>query len=334
MNLFQKIVIITLAIFASISSMYAQSALYIQGDKNTPIYVKVEGQMMPRQGMNYCIVPGLEAGSAHFEVLFQGNKYPVQKYLITIPEDGVRGLLLTKVDDQNFALFDLQTQGYIYNNNTTDEAFLQLNPIQSNTVVTNNNSTTTTSPKEVKRPKEEKQQKEVKQQKETDISDNSKSNNRFIDNIDLTETKTREKTNVNDKGILVEEKLFKSKDDGVVKSKNQETNTTISTTETTIPNTDCTTAMNEGTFETFLGTFSAQSDDESKIKYIKKNYEKRCFSTEQAGILANMTNGQSSRFEILQIIFPRVTDQSNYGNLEKLFATDFLKKRFNAMLKN
>src|SRR5690606_1009697 len=108
-------------------------AIYIQGDKKTPIYVKVEGMMMPRLGMNYCIIPNLEPGIAEFEILFQGNQYPTQKFKIRIPEQTTRGFILTQIDQKNFALYDIQSNAYINNNNQTDEAFIAIAP-SSNSV--------------------------------------------------------------------------------------------------------------------------------------------------------------------------------------------------------
>ena len=62
------------------------SYIFIQGDKQTPFYVKLEGQMMPRLGKNYCILSNLDEGTIHLEILFQQNVYPLQKYM---PMNGI-----------------------------------------------------------------------------------------------------------------------------------------------------------------------------------------------------------------------------------------------------
>ena len=88
------------------------SYVYIQGDKETPFYVKLEGKMMPRYGKNYCILSELSGGTIHIEVLFQQHAYPPQKFTIKVPENGYRGFLLNKQGD-SFALYDLQQKKYM-----------------------------------------------------------------------------------------------------------------------------------------------------------------------------------------------------------------------------
>lgn len=88
------------------------SYVYIQGDKDMPFYVKMEGKMMPRYGKNYCILSELAPGAVHIEVLFQQHAFPPEKFTINVPPDGYRGFLLTRRDRQ-YELYDLQTKNYI-----------------------------------------------------------------------------------------------------------------------------------------------------------------------------------------------------------------------------
>jgi len=88
------------------------SYVYIQGDKETPFYVKLEGEMLPRYSKNYYIIPQLAAGAINIQVLFQQNEYQPQSFKVLVPENGHRGFLLTK-KDQGFALYDLQQKFYL-----------------------------------------------------------------------------------------------------------------------------------------------------------------------------------------------------------------------------
>src|ERR1700756_3131661 len=88
------------------------SYVYIQGDKITPFYVKMEGVMMPRYGKNYCILSELSPGLKHIEILFQQNVFPAQKFTIEVPENGYRGFLLNK-QEHGFVLYDLQQKKYL-----------------------------------------------------------------------------------------------------------------------------------------------------------------------------------------------------------------------------
>lgn len=64
------------------------SYVYIQGDKQTPFYVKFEDEMMPRYGKNYCIISQLAPGPVKVQILFQQNIYPAQTFTIQVPENG------------------------------------------------------------------------------------------------------------------------------------------------------------------------------------------------------------------------------------------------------
>jgi len=88
------------------------SYVYIQGDKQTPFYVKMEDQMQPRFGKDYCIIPQLAPGIIHIEVLFQQNAFPSQKFTILVPENNYRGFLLTHKGNA-FSLYDIQQQFYL-----------------------------------------------------------------------------------------------------------------------------------------------------------------------------------------------------------------------------
>ena len=88
------------------------SYVYIQGDKVTPFYVKMEGQIMPRYGKNYCILSELNPGTIHIEILFQQNVYASQKFTVQVPGDGCRGFLLTR-QGVSYQLYDLQTKEYL-----------------------------------------------------------------------------------------------------------------------------------------------------------------------------------------------------------------------------
>lgn len=88
------------------------SYVYIQGDKVTPFYVKMDSVMMPRYGKNYCILSELAPGPIHIEILFQQRVFPSQHFTIQVPENGYRGFLLSK-QEVGFVLYDLQQKKYL-----------------------------------------------------------------------------------------------------------------------------------------------------------------------------------------------------------------------------
>ena len=118
----QKLIFFTLLLLAGALPAAAQgfSYVYIQGDGETPIYVKLEGEMQPRYGTNYSILSRLAPGHINIEVLFQQNKFPAQKFALKVPEGGARSLLLVRKDNI-FLLYDLRQNFYIPEGNVADD---------------------------------------------------------------------------------------------------------------------------------------------------------------------------------------------------------------------
>lgn len=111
-------VFLTLLSVSSFAQNY--SYVYIQGDKDIPFYVKLEGEMLPRYGKNYCIIPRLEEGFIHIELMFQQHSYPAADFTIKVPANGFRGFLLTH-KDSSFSLYDLHQNFYLPEDNTEDQ---------------------------------------------------------------------------------------------------------------------------------------------------------------------------------------------------------------------
>lgn len=303
----------TLALLSIGISSLANSYIYIQGDKKTSIYVKVEGQMMPRLGLHYNIIPNLGAGDTRIEILFQENKYPPHYFVIRVPDNGARGFILTPVNDKQFALYDLQSKMYIPNGNKQDDAYV-VAVMPSDSYFT--------------KPKSETPKQEIINQTEGPIisdkfEEAEKPASRFLDEVDLDVKRT---TNKPKKSTKNSTKTLNNQ--GIVKS--EEPSQPIEKTVTAPVK--CYVAIPTHNFEDFAGKLYAFNDDESKLKYLRKNASKHCFDTQQAGILAGLVNGQSSRFETLQILFPKIVDPDNYYKLEALFSTDFMKDKFNSMI--
>ena len=88
------------------------SFLYIQRDKKTPFYVKMDGKMLPRYGKNYAIIPDPRGGPVTLDILFQQNEFPAMHFTVDVPDNGFRQLMLNKLND-TFALYDLANNTYL-----------------------------------------------------------------------------------------------------------------------------------------------------------------------------------------------------------------------------
>jgi hypothetical protein len=89
------------------------SYVYIQGDKDLPFYVRVQGKMLPRYAKDYCILPGLKSGEVEIEVLFEQNKVQAEFFKVIVPDNGQKGFLLTRkckeCDGHQYYLCDIST---------------------------------------------------------------------------------------------------------------------------------------------------------------------------------------------------------------------------------
>jgi len=346
------------------------SYIFIQGDKQTPFYVKLEGQMMPRLGKNYCILPNLDAGTIHLEILFQQNAYPPQKFTVKVPAASGRGLVLQQINDQQFALYDLQTKRHLVAGNKEEDDELDMAVAEDdqkalawgNTTAEDVKSVTTQEP-ELPEFNSKKQARKKQAKKE------SSEDGRFINDIELNrdavpdfdaraaamagkagaatagenvpeeevrpakrKNKARQPVVVDEDDSLYEGSTVFSDEAAAIKKDVQETTKGESASDTGIPNSDCPSAMSNDAFEDFAIRLMEKSDDDAQLKYLRKTLARNCYTTEQVRILAKNMETQSARFEIVKLLYPRVVDQGNYGVLESLFNTSYLKNKFKEII--
>ncbi|WP_118975508.1 DUF4476 domain-containing protein [Taibaiella koreensis] len=349
-------------------SVYAgnYSYVYIEGDKQTPFYVKLEGQMQPRLGKNYCIIPNLAAGVSYIEILFQQNAYPPQKFAINVPESGSRGFVLQKVNDRQFALYDIQQKNYIVSGNKPEEDHIpepeqqQAPPVASNTAPAAEVPIAATAPVAASgdgeipafRPEKKKTKAKPAKTEEADVAQEPKKDNRFLDNVELnsdgTAVGSAPAVAVSDplppvpKPAKTKKKAPKKEvktDEGDLAAITDETDfpehskaSKAEANDPGVPNSDCKTAMSSDDFENFALKILDKSDDDARIKVLSKSKGRLCFTTEQVRIIANNLDTQSGRFDVVKMLYAQTSDQSNYPRLESLFKTSFLKEKFRQII--
>lgn len=284
------------------------SYFYFEGDQQTPFYVKVEGQMQPRYGQNHFIIPNLAEGYTHFEILFQKNEYPPQKFFLEVPKNGCRGFVLHKVDDQKFTLLDLQQRKYIPADNTKEEGTVDASLADVPAT-------------------------EIPEFKATEKSSRPARKHHREDSAgrlsllagDSVMRLTENKDTITGTPKVSADGSFIS---GVVLNGNNDTANGLKP----LSNTDCPNAMSNEAFEDFALKLLDKDGDDSRLKYLKKQVNTNCFSTEQVRIIAKNLTMQSSRYEAVKMLYGHTSDQENYGRLESLFNTPFLKEKFKAIL--
>jgi hypothetical protein len=336
------------------------SYIFIQGDKQTPFYVKLEGQMMPRLGKNYCILPNLDKGTIHIEILFQQNIYPSQKFTIKVPAAAGRGFTLQQVSEDKFALYDLTTRHTLKAGNKEEDDVVDMDaPVDEQSLAWGNTTEADlrSSPKaspaseldipvfDSNKKAKSKKEKRVKEERTEPVA--STESSRFIDDIELNKGADLPPFRGNSAGRNTENATGNKKEKAspVVRAEDRELyegstvfnepeakTTPVLISDEGLPNSDCPTAMNNDDFEDFAIKIMDKSDDDAQLKYLRKVSGKQCFTTEQVRILAKNLETQSGRFEAVKMLYPRVADQSNYGVLESLFNTAYLKGKFKELI--
>ena len=101
----QKITLFILFALAADRS-FAQGYVYIQSDKATPFYAKLNGVMQPRYSKYYSIITTQAAGKQQIEILFQQNMYAPVTFSLTVAEHAGQGYFLVRQNDK-FILKDI-----------------------------------------------------------------------------------------------------------------------------------------------------------------------------------------------------------------------------------
>ncbi len=345
---FLKIILISLILPISLTAQSnTYSYIYIEGDKETSFYVKLEGKMMPRLGQHYSILSNLDAGVTNIEILFQQNKYPAQQYKINVPKNSVRSFVLRKTTDTDYALYDLLNNYIIPNGNRAEDdkytppppvvtkvENTEENPIVNNTNNKDNNETIpefnpAKKEKEVKEKvvkEKEVKEKEVKEKIVKEKKEPKEKEPKEKKELNIFKPKEKEKIlTQNNNDTFIENIVF---DPNQEKKKIETKNTIEKESEEASPTTtECTEAMSNEAFEDFALVYLEKSDDNSKLKFLK-NSNKKCFNSEQVRILATNLQSTSARYEAAELLLKQTTDKSQYYyKLEGLFRTDFFKNK-------
>lgn len=297
------------------------SYVYIQGDKQTPFYVKFEDEMMPRYGKNYCIISQLAPGPVKVQILFQQNIYPVQTFTIQVPENGCRGFLLTRKNDE-ISLYDLQEQFYLPAGNSIEDDKVQgIRPVKEYKPAYPQPEHKVTNIAQLKAVEGE----EHVEQTESNVT------NTTIDTPPPSIPENNEPV-VNTKQVNGPEFVDfeidnnqKSTNSGTVRTNDQYKG------QVAIPNSDCPKAIDLDLFEAIQKKANDKSDN-NRLKYLLDKTEENCFTTNQARILARTLKNDPERYTFLKKVYSRITDQAKFPALESLLTTQEWKGYFRLIL--
>ncbi len=290
------------------------SYVYIQGDKQTPFYVKFEDEMMPRYGKNYCIISQLAPGPVKVQILFQQNIYPAQTFTIQVPENGCRGFLLTRKNDE-FSLYDLQEQFYLPAGNSIDDDKIQgTKPVKEYQPAYPQPEQKVTNIAQLKAVEgEERVEQSVSKATPTNIPENNEPtvNTKHVNGPEFVDFEIDNNQKATNKGTVRTNDQYKG--------------------QVSVPNSDCPKAIDLDFFEAIQKKATDKSD-KNRLKYLLEKTEGNCFTTNQARILARTLKNDPERYTFLKKVYSRITDQAKFPALESLLTTQEWKGYFRLIL--
>lgn len=97
-------------------------------------------------------------------------------------------------------------------------------------------------------------------------------------------------------------------------------------------NSDCGNILDETNFRKVLRKFVAGKDDDGMIDAFRRQTKGYCLETSQIKTLVQLLGTNESRYRLLDLAYPKVSDSEHYSSLENVLTDDYYKGRFKAML--
>ena len=286
---------------SSISFAQKASFIYIQGDKKTPFYVKKDGEMLPRYGKNFCIIPELTAGVATLELLFQQNAFPAQKFSIRVPEAGERGFLIVEKGGE-ISLYDLEGEFYLRAGNKAEEDRLPKRELAN----------TNTAPVAVATPSPEKREAGRSERRARETA------RERLPSVTLRERDGRANRPSSEAANSSEPRFIP--------------NLSLDTSGTRVSSSaaigaGCGEALDVQAFAALYRKVLDIADQDERLIYLSKQTTS-CFSPTQLRLLARVLDRDAARFTFLKKAQSSITVSARFGELEDLLTGEAYRARF------
>ena len=264
--------------------------------------------MLPRYSKNFCIIPQLDPGPIHLQILFQQNEFPPQNFTVIVPENGFRGFLLTKKEN-DFALYDIQQRFYLFPGDRGEDHLSEMVAIP-----------------------DYKKNKPAEGTKKTNPDEPL-----FIDDLILNNEQTVQDQNIIEKPAPDTTPVVTIADENFPKEVIPETDAAVvieddielPTDEGTEVNPECSQAIQAAELNNIYTTVKNKTEEEERLDYLLAQVDDRCYTTKQVHMLCKQLESEGKRYAFLKKVYPHVTDQQNFQVLEDhLFQTFEWKSYF------
>lgn len=293
------------------TSLKAQnfSYVYIQGDKKTPIYAKVEGVMIPRYGKNYALIARLAPGPMSIEILFKQNIYPPLQFNLLVPENGKRAFVLT-IKEDSFFLFDVAQNFYLPANNSIEEDHLP-----SAIIADQVNTAQAVIPVDTIEIISKRKQKNKPSVAQKDLVINTVN----AASVDSTQP------------AFIQNITFNNEHQDAAQS---DSSLVFHTTHSTqfIINSDCKSLLSQPAFVKLYNALNAKKTEDERLGLLLESLKQNCISVSQAQQLVGVLSSDVARFSALKTVYPKINDQINFPQLASLLQSEEWKAYFDQLI--
>jgi hypothetical protein len=341
-GVFKYVLLVCISLISTMSFAERFSYIYIQGDKETPFYVKLDDEMLTRYGKNYCIVSELSPGPAKIQILFQQNEFAPQNFVIQVPENGFRGFLLTHKNGQ-FSLYDIHQQFYLPAGNKADEDRLPSMTSRIKEVSApapppvSKPATQTVTPKKTVAEKPVKTPPVVlKKEKPVPTPPPAEVSTPAVPRPASTPRTAAKSTPTPDVPATAKKEPKFIDDIKLQNGRTQSPDNTITKNEAAKPrahiiNSDCPRPMTAMDFSSIYNNAMERAGAD-RLKYMLIVMD-NCYSTNQAREFAGLLDSDAEKYTLLRRMYARISDQENFPDLEKLFTDAEWKNYFKSLIK-
>ncbi|MBK7763924.1 MAG: DUF4476 domain-containing protein [Bacteroidetes bacterium] len=316
-----------LFLFASANAQVAY--IYIEGPRNIPFQVLVEGKQDLVQGTNYAILSFIETGVKNISIRGADGQFETQRFKILVQKNAVYGFQMVKSTESKYYLLDLVNEGkvidedapatvtaYTEKNNLHTANFQPLKMLKSGQIV----SPVKPAPKVVK------QMKSVPE--ERFVTKPIKKNNdslpvQVVQPIQkVVQPKVKKKDTIISEYQAIDSKVSDLQVNYEDTIKLNSGNVVQSLSET------CARIAEPYELKGILTLMKDKTDDEEKTIFIKDEANDFCFSCEQLIEIGKNFSTQYGRYSFLKSLRTSVADPENYASMEILFKYEDYKAKF------
>ncbi|WP_177230483.1 DUF4476 domain-containing protein [Chitinophaga sp. CF118] len=97
-------------------------------------------------------------------------------------------------------------------------------------------------------------------------------------------------------------------------------------------NSDCGNVLDDVNFRKVLRKFVGGKDDDGMIDVFRRQTKGYCLETSQIKTLVQLLGTNETRYRLLDLAYPKVSDSEHFSSLENVLTDDYYKGRFKAML--